>query len=156
MKPVFTRVRYLSLVPVLTLLVTFAFAIYVGVLKSVALWRHVITGLNGDGTALLEFIQIVDIFLIATVIYMLATSIYHLFIGDPGISPKLVAHDLTELKTKLSSILVLVLAVRFVEILFGNHVAPLDTLWLGLAITAVGGVLIAFSWFSHSEGKGSA
>ena len=156
MKMLFTRVRYLSLVPVLTLLITFAFGIYVGVLKSVALWRHVITGLDGDGTALLELIQIIDVFLITTVLYMLATSIYNLFIGDPGVSPKLVAHDLTELKTKLSSILVLVLAVRFVEVLFGGHTSPLDTLWLGLAIAAVAAVLIAFSWFSHSEGKGGA
>ena len=156
MKKLFAVVRYLSLAPVLALLVTFAFAIYVGMLKSVSLWATVVNGPPGGGTALLQLIQIVDVFLIATVIYLLATSIYNLFIGDPGISVKLVAHDLTELKTKLSSILVLVLAVRFVEILFENHASPLDTLWLAVAITAVAGVLIAFSWFSHSETKGGA
>jgi uncharacterized membrane protein YqhA len=156
MKKVFAVVRYLSLAPVLTLLVTFALALWVGVLKSVSLWSSVITGQNRNGSAMLELIQIVDVFLIATVVYLLATSIYNLFIGDPGTSPKLVAHDLTELKTKLSSILVLVLAVHFVEVLFENHASPLDTLWLALASTAVAGVLIAFSWFSHSEGKGSA
>lgn len=156
MKKLFAVVRYLSLAPVLALLVTFAFAIYVGVLKSVSLWSSVITGQNKGGAGLVELIQIVDVFLIATVIYLLATSIYNLFIGDPGISVKLVAHDLTELKTKLGSILVLVLAVRFVEILFEGHSSPLDTLWLALGITAVAGVLIAFSWVSQSEGKGGA
>jgi len=156
MKKLFAIVRYLSLAPVLTLLVTFALALWVGVLKSVSLWTSVVTGQNRNGSAMLELIQIVDVFLIATVVYLLATSIYNLFIGDPGTSPKLVAHDLTELKTKLSSILVLVLAVHFVEIIFEGHTSPLDTLWLALASTAVGGVLIAFSWFSHSEGKGSA
>jgi uncharacterized membrane protein YqhA len=156
MKKLFAVVRYLSLAPVLTLLVTFALALWVGVLKSVSLWTSVVTGQNRNGSAMLELIQIVDVFLIATVVYLLATSIYNLFIGDPGTSPKLVAHDLTELKTKLSSILVLVLAVHFVEIIFEGHTSPLDTLWLALASTAVGGVLIAFSWFSHSEGKSSA
>lgn len=156
MQKLFALVRYLSLAPVLTLLVTFALALWVGVLKSVSLWNSVITGQNSNGSAMLELIQIVDVFLIATVVYLLATSIYYLFIGDPGISTKLVAHNLTELKTKLSSILVLVLAVHFVEHLFEGHGSALDTLWLALGTTAVAAVLIAFSWFSHSEAKSGA
>lgn len=156
MKKVFAVARYLSLAPVFALLVSFALALYAGVAKSVELWGSVLTHSGRPPENLLHLIQIVDGFLVATVLYVLATSIYNLFIGDPGTSPKLVAHDLSELKNKLSSILVLVLTVRFAEVVFEGHTPALDVLWIALGTAAVAAVLIAFSWFTHAEPKNGA
>jgi len=57
-------------------------------------------------------------------------------------------HDLYELKTKLSGVIVLVMAVRFVEHLFEEGVNPLDLVYYSLATALVAAALIAFGYFS--------
>ncbi len=153
MKTLIARSRYLSLVAVLTLLVTFVLALFWGVSKAFRAWVEIVTSAGRSPDITLSLVQLVDAFLVATVLFVLATSIYKLFIGDPDMPGRLVARNLPELKSKLSGIIVLVLAVRFAEGVFEEHRPALDLLWLALATTAVAGALIAFSWFSHSDEK---
>ena len=156
MKSLISRSRYLSLVAVLTLLATYALALFWGVMKAVAVGTEILTSAGKSPGITLGLIQLVDAFLIATVLFVLATSIYKLFVGDPEMPSKLVARNLPELKSKLSGIVVLVIAVRFAESVFEGALPPLEILWLALGTAAVSAALIAFSWFSHSDEKEEA
>lgn len=153
MKSLIARSRYLSLAAVLTLLATYALALFWGVMKAVAVGTEIVTSAGKSPGITLGLIQLVDAFLIATVLFVLATSIYKLFVGDPEMPSKLVARNLPELKSKLSGIVVLVIAVRFAEAMFEGSLPALDILWLALGTAAVAGALIAFSWFSHKDEK---
>ena len=96
-------------------------------------------------------IKLVDVFLIAIVLYLLAISIYKMFIGDVDLPDWMIAHNLHELKAKLSSVIILVGAVIFLEDLIKNTSTALDLLWTALAVAAVGGVLIAFSILGEKD-----
>jgi hypothetical protein len=50
---------------------------------------------------------------------------------------------------ELSSMIVLVMSVRFVEHLFEEHVAPLDLVYYAIATAVVAAALIAFGYFTE-------
>ena len=56
----------------------------------------------------------------------------------------MLAHNLQELKAKLSGVIVLVIVVKFVERLV-KWENPSDTLFFGLAVAVVSAVLIALT-----------
>ena len=62
----------------------------------------------------------------------------------------MLAHDLYDLKTKLSSMIVLVMAVKFLEKLLDVKSSN-DLLQVGGAIALVSAVLIAFGYFSKKD-----
>ncbi len=151
MKSLLERSKYMSLVAVLTLLVTFALALLWGVVKAFLAWREIVTSLGGSAAISLQLIKVIDAFLIAIVLYLLAVSIYKLFVGDLEVAPRMVARSLPELKSKLSGVIVLVMAVRFAEILFEGGTAPLEVLWFALAVAVVSAALIAFGYFGYKD-----
>ena len=71
------------------------------------------------------------------VLYILAVSIYKLFVSEVELPAKLVARSLPELKSKLSSVIVLVMAVHFVEVMFEERITGLEKLWHAIAISLV-------------------
>lgn len=82
-------------------------------------------------------IQTVDIFLLATVLYIVALGLYELFIDDSLKLPDwLKVRTLEDLKIRLLGIVAVILPITFlgkvVEWKSGN-----DILWLGLSIGAV-------------------
>jgi uncharacterized membrane protein YqhA len=154
MKVLIEKSKYLSLIAVVTLLITFALALLWGVANAVSAWVVILTSYGKSADISLLLIKLVDAFLLAIVLYLLAASIYKLFIGDVELPSRLVARNLPELKSKLSGIMVLVIAVRFVEDLFEGGVPPEEVFWLALATTLVTGMLIAFGYFGNrNEGE---
>jgi uncharacterized membrane protein YqhA len=151
MRNLVEKSRYLSLIAVLTLLVSFALALLWGVAKAVVAWREIAVSIGQSEHVSLLLIKVVDAFLLAIVLYLLAASIYKLFLGDPGLPSRLVARNLPELKSKLSGIIVLVMAVRFAESLFEGALQPMELVWVALATALVAGVLIAFSYFGYRD-----
>lgn len=151
MKTFLEKSKYLSLIAVVTLLLSFAVALLWGVVKAITAWREIITSVGQSSEISLLLIKVVDAFLIAIVLYLLAASIYKLFVGDVELPSRMVARNLPELKSKLSGVIVLVMAVRFAESLFEGAVAPLQLLWLALATAVVAAALIAFSYFGYKD-----
>jgi|WetSurMetagenome_2_1015567.scaffolds.fasta_scaffold488241_1 uncharacterized membrane protein YqhA len=151
MKALIEKSKYLILIAVVTLLVTFALAIFWGVVSAIRAWVDIVASAGQSAEITLSLIKLIDVFLLVIVLYLLAASIYKLFIGDVALPERLVAHNLPELKSKLSGIIVLVIAVHFVEYLFDEHVAPLDLFWLAAATALVSAALIAFDYISHSK-----
>ncbi len=90
-----------------------------------------------------EFIEIIDLFLLGTVLYIVSLGLYELFIDEKlTMPPWLVISDLDDLKGKLIGVVIVLLAVTFL----GNVVTwngSQSILWLGLA---VGLVLLALSY----------
>lgn len=109
-----------------------------------------ISSLGRDKAITVELIEIVDSFLIATALLIFSVSLYELFIGKLDLPEWALAHDLHELKTKLSSMVVLVMAVKFLEKLLDVKDAA-SLLQIGAAITLMSAVLIAFGYFGKKD-----
>ncbi|MBI3173149.1 MAG: YqhA family protein [Chloroflexi bacterium] len=150
MKAILEKSRYLAIVGIVSLLVAALAAFGWGTLKTVHAVILVIESLGTDTAITIEFIEIVDSFLIATAILIFAVSLYELFIGDLDLPDWMLAHNLYELKAKLSSMVVLVMGVKFLQKLV-DYKDTADLLRVGLSIAAVSAVLIAFGYFGKKE-----
>ena len=150
MKTILERSRYLAFVGVLSLLVAAIAAFAWGTLKTVHAVMLVIESLGRDAAITIEFIEIVDGFLIATAILIFTVSLYELFIGDINVPEWMLAHNLYELKAKLSSMIVLVMGVKFLEKLVENKNAE-ELMQTGIAIAVVSAMLIAFGYFGKKD-----
>ena len=115
MKFILEKSRYLALAGVLSLLFAAIAAFVWGTLKTVSTISLVFTSMGGDSAITVEFIKIVDIFLIATAVLIFSVSLYELFIDKLDLPEWMLAHNLYELKAKLSSMIVLVMGVKFLE-----------------------------------------
>jgi uncharacterized membrane protein YqhA len=153
MKTIIEKSKYLSVLAVIPLLLTFALSLFWGIAQAVKTWEKIILSLGQSADIILLVLKLIDTFLVAIVLYILAASIYELFVGKLELPSNLVARSLSELKSKLSSVIVLVMAVHFVEVIFDNGIAGLEKVWQAIAITLVAMVLIAFNHFGTSQGQ---
>jgi uncharacterized membrane protein YqhA len=150
MKTLFEKSRYLSLIAVLSLLLAALTSFVWGAIKTINAITIVFTTAGQNKLISLYLIQLIDYSLIAIAMLIFAFSIYELFIGELDLPEWIVAHNLHDLKARLSSLAILVLAMKFVEKVFEGQ-DSLQTLYLGLAIAAVSAALIAFSYFGGKD-----
>jgi len=137
--------RYFVLVGIFFLMVGAMAAFGWGAIKAFNLVRVIIRTLGKDPEIAVSLIQLVDAFLIATLLLIVAASLYELFIGHLNLTDAMVAHNFNELKIKLSNVIILVMAITFLEHLV-DWKDPQGTLYFGLAVSVVSAVLIAFSY----------
>lgn len=142
--------RYVSVVGVLSLLVASVAAFGWGVVKTVIAVIAIINSLGKDPSIAVALIEVVDSLLIATALFVFAASMYQLFIEPLGLPGWMLAHDLYELKDKLSGVIILVMAVKFLE-----HVVEwkdgYESLLFAIAIAVVSAALIALSHFARND-----
>ena len=151
-----TASLWLALLPVVFLLLSalasFVYAVTVlfNTIGQVA--AHPFPAGHHIGALLLEF----DLFLIGATALISALGFYELFIGDIRVGGRdlmpgwLTMHDLNDLKSRVVSMIVLVLAVTFAEEAVASP-KPLDLLEFGGGITAVIIALAVFlRWGNHS------
>lgn len=150
MKGILERSRYLAGIGVISLLVASFSAFAWGTIKTVLTTLLVIRSLGSDSSITIELIEIIDIFLIATAILIFAASLYELFIGKLDMPEWMLAHDLYELKAKLSSMIVLVMGVKFLQKLIEVKDAT-ELMQRGIATAVVAAVLIAFGYFGKKD-----
>ena len=150
MKTVLEKSRYLALIGIIPLLIASVAAFAWALLQTVQVVVVGFSTLGADKALILGFLLIVDIILIATTLLIFAISLYELFIGDINTPAWMTAQSLNDLKVKLSSMMVLVMAIKFLELLMKGGNAQ-DMFWMGLAVALVSGVLIAFGYFGKKE-----
>ncbi len=140
--------RYLVVLGVVSSLVASAGAFLWGTWKTgLLLWSLAISG--GDQPLLaVRLIELMDKFLIATGLYIFAVGLYDLFLGELNLPKWLDVHTLHDIKARISSILVLVMAIVFVEHLV-QWEKPYETLALGAAIALVTTALLVFNRYSE-------
>ena len=140
--------RFLILVPVLGSALAATTLLIYGGIEAV----QVVSGLIAEGEVTrkgakalaIEFIEIVDLFLLGTVFYIVALGLYELFIEpNIGMPAWLEIRTLDDLKNKLVKVVIVVLGVLFL-----GHVVSWDgerdLLPLGAAIALV---VAALTWF---------
>lgn len=106
-----------------------------------AIWEGLTTSSPFSYDHLKEFsivlIQTIDIFLLATVLYIIALGLYELFVDEALDLPHwLEVKSLDDLKARLLGVIIVLLPVTFLGQLV-QWKKGIDILWLGLAIGAV-------------------
>jgi uncharacterized membrane protein YqhA len=146
--PLLNGSRYLVIIAVLGSLAAAAALFIYGAAETVSVISHTIAKMDisskGAKQLALSFIEIVDLFLLGTVLLMIALGLYELFIDNKLKLPEwLQIRTFDDLKNKLVGVVLVVLAVLFL----GHVVAwdgSRDLLGLGLAIAAVIAALTFF------------
>lgn len=151
------RSRYLIVIAVLSILLAATALLAYGAWETVALLRGLAlsdgAGPKGAKGLILAFIELTDLFLLATVLYVIAIGLFELFVDDRMDLPNwLEIHDLNDLKDKLIGVLVVVMGVLFL----GQVVTwdgQRDLLGYGVGIACV---IAALTWFTSQKPKKSA
>ena len=114
MKALLERSRYVLFIAVLALFAASLTALILGAIRTVNTIIALVTEANTMPHVTVSFIELMDIFLVAAVLYIFAIALYELFVEDLNLPEWLVIHNLEELKAKLSGILVLVIVIALV------------------------------------------
>jgi uncharacterized membrane protein YqhA len=149
LKTLLEKSRYLVVIAVLACLAAALAAFGWGAFKA---WHSVVFLFESGGKdplGAIKLIELMDTFLIATALLIFAIGLYELFVQDVNLPGGLEVHSLHDLKAKLGSVIVLVLAVNFLSHLAEWRDAR-ETLMFAVAVAVVGGMLIAFG---HLGGK---
>jgi uncharacterized membrane protein YqhA len=140
--------RFVVGVPVIGLFVGAVALVGLGAVETVRTLGHIFEGDIGKAEAMIEFIQLADAFLLATVLYVMALGLYELFIDDRIPVPKwLQIHTLDDLKSKLVSVVVVVMAVLFLGAVISTETA-IDLMYRGVGI---GAIIAALAYFGKSQ-----
>lgn len=150
MEKLLEKSRYLILIAIASSILASVAAFLWGATKTIAIILSLITSYGKDPLATIALIELMDTFLIATALFIFAVGMYELFIKDISLPEWLVIHNLHDLKAKLSSVIILVMAVTFLKHLveWGD---PQGTLFFGVAVAMVSAALIAFSHFGGKD-----
>ncbi len=90
-----------------------------------------------------KFFSVIDVFLLAMVLYVFALGLYELFVGKLNVPGWLSIESIDELKAKLASVVILFVAIAYVKLLV-DWKNPLDTLLFGAATGILIAVLIQY------------
>lgn len=142
--------RYLILIAVVFSLFASLAAFAWGAVKTVSIVFSLLSTYGKDPAAAISLIALMDAFLIAAALLIFSLGMYELFIHDIDLPGWLVVHNLHDLKAKLGSVVVLVMAVTFLEHLI-EWSDPLGTLYFGISVAVVSAALIAFGHFGGKD-----
>jgi uncharacterized membrane protein YqhA len=157
MSRLLSATRYLAFVPVICImLAATALILYGAALTVQTLFELFTVGKLDSKIAkelLVSSIELADLFLLGTVLYVIGVGLYELFIDDSLALPSwLTIHDLDDLKNSLIGVVIVVLGVIFLgQVITWDGVSNL--LQLGGAVALV---IAALSYFlSLKAGKSS-
>jgi uncharacterized membrane protein YqhA len=147
--------RFIIIIPVLASLLGATVLMVYGAIQTIVETVEVVNLIakgsdKGIKEASIALIELVDVFLIATVLYIIAVGLYELFIGELVLPQWLVITNLDDLKVKLIGVVVTVLAVLFLgQVVSWDGTSAL--LPLGAAIALM---IAALTWFLTNQGRG--
>ncbi len=150
MKWLIERSRYVAYIGVLVLLVCSLTAYVLGVYKTVKTVVKIALGEAKDDFALIVLFDCLDTILVGTALLVISVSIYELFIGELKVPDWMLVRNLTELKANFSSVIIPLMAVKFLQKLLLAENA-LDTLYYGIGVALVILSLAAFNYVSEKE-----
>jgi uncharacterized membrane protein YqhA len=118
MQRVLSASRYLIMIAVLGSFIAATTLLIYGGLEAIVLVIDTIQSADisskGAKTLALAFIEMVDVYLLGTVFYIIALGLYELFIDDlPSLPKWLVIRTLDDLKDKLIGVIIVVMGVLF-------------------------------------------
>lgn len=144
--------RYLIIIAVVSTLLAATVLLLYGAWETLVILRGVVladgTGPKGAKGLILAFIELTDVFLLATVLYVIAVGLFELFVDDRLDLPTwLEIHDLNDLKDKLIGVIVVVLGVLFLgQVVTWDGQRDLMGYGVGIAL-----VIAALTWFTTQK-----
>lgn len=153
MKWIVERVRYLALIPIAGMLIGVLAAIYVGAEKTVKVVQIAVLHYESNSPTLYVLFEALDSFLVAVALLVIAVSLYELFVGGLKVPDWMLVSNLDELKAKFGSVLIPIMAVKFVQKLLQSE-SSLETMYYGLAVALVAFALTAFNWVADRRKEG--
>lgn len=150
MEKILEKSKNLILIATISSLIASFAAFAWGAFKTVMVILNLFVSHGKDPVAAIALIELMDTFLIATALFIFSVGMYELFIKDINLPEWLVIHNLHDLKAKLGSVIILVMAVTFLKHLVEWN-DPQGTLFYGIAIALVSASLIAFSLFGGKD-----
>ena len=146
MSKILENSKYVVIVAVLSLMVAAIVTFLWGAWKTV-LFVLLLTGSSSaESQAVLALLDMMDTFLIGTVLFIFSLGLYELFIGRLQTPEWLVIDDLGKLKAKLSDVIVVFMAIKFLDKLLQAKNYQ-DVFWFAASVAVVAAVLIAFNYF---------
>jgi uncharacterized membrane protein YqhA len=148
LKTLLEKSKYLILLAVIPSLLASASAFVWGMIKSARVIISIFTDIGAETSFTVSLIELMDVYLIATVLFIFAVGIYELFVGKLTLPDWLVIHNLHDLKVKLSSVVIMVMGIIFLKHLV-EWQDPIGTFFFGLGVAVVSAALIAFSYIGN-------
>lgn len=140
--PAYTR--FIVAVPVIGLLAGAVTLTVMAGVETVTTIGHAVAGELAKKEAVLEFIELADVFLLSTVLYIMALGLFELFIDDSLPLPAwLEIHSLDDLKKKLVGVVAVVLAVTFL----GSVIKGTEAQALMYEGVGIGAIVVAMGYF---------
>ncbi|OBR99428.1 hypothetical protein BHQ23_26910 [Mycobacterium gordonae] len=96
---------------------------------------------------MISLLEVVDLFLVATVQLIVAMGLFELFVADLHLPAWLTVRNLGDLKRPIIQVLVVVIVIKFVERMMLT--GALDTLYFGTATAVVTLALALFIRFGE-------
>ena len=150
MKKIIEKSKNLFLIAVASTLIASVIAFLWGLINTLTVVVNLVLSYGKDPFAAIELIELMDIFLIATVLFIFSLGMYELFIDSVNLPEWLIIRNLHDLKVKLSSVIILVMGITFLKHLV-EWEDPQGTFFFGLAIAVVTVSLIAFGYFGGKD-----
>lgn len=137
------RTRYLVAAVSLALVALAVLDIGWGVARTVRFaWVLFDTATWTTSKPIAQALQVVDVLLVGTTILVVASGLWELFVSDIELPEWLAVASLRDLETKIADLVVIVVAIKYVERFIAGGDA-LDLLYEAAAILLVGSVLLA-------------
>ena len=150
MRKIIEKSKYLFLIAVASTLLASIIAFALGMIKILTIIINLLMSYGKYPFAAIELIELMDIFLIATVLFIFSLGLYELFIDSVNLPEWLMIRNLHDLKVKLGSVIILVMSITFLKHLV-EWEDPQGTFFFGLAIAVVTASLIAFGYFGGKD-----
>ena len=146
------RSRFIVLLAVAGVMLVAVTLFLLGTVQAVAgvyhAWEGVIRGTSSNTELTVEFLEIVSLMLKAVVFYIIGVGLYSLFVAPLNITVSLGVQTLSDLESKVVSVVVVILGVTFLEH-FIRWEEPLATLQFGAAAALMVGALVLFQRYAH-------
>jgi uncharacterized membrane protein YqhA len=150
MNKILDKARYVMVLPIIGLYISAFITLVLAFGKSATLISDIAEVGTGRPTFIVSVLSIIDIFLISTVQVVVALGMTSLFFNVKVTKNVFAFNSLSELKTVVSELVILVLAIKFVEKVFQSK-ESIDLLWTGIAIGVVSLVLVAFTYIAAPD-----
>lgn len=148
------RSRLVVLVAVVAVLLAALTLFLLGAVEAVAsvwsAWASLADGVVALPGLTVEFLGVVTTLLKAVVFYLIGVGLYSLFIAPLNVSISLGVETLTDLEARVVSIVVVILAVTFLE-RFIQWESGVETLQFATAAALMIGALVFFQSYSRRE-----
>jgi len=150
MKRLIEKSKNLFLIAVASSLLASAAGFVWGLIKTLIVIMEFILSYGKDPFGAIALIEVMDIFLLSTVLFIFAMGMYELFIESIELPEWLIINNLHDLKVKLSSVIILIMGITFLKHLV-EWTDPAGTLFFGIAVAVVSASLIAFGYYGGKD-----